>query len=99
MKKDERPPAPMGLVVEVDAVDLGVFTDALRLCCPLAGHCRAPCVTENSVPNIETPRTSGIHRWAGEWVGRRIACRPRGGRNGLAHREARICMDKVEPGL
>jgi hypothetical protein len=32
----------MGLVVEVDAVDLGILAAAPRVCCRIAGHRGAP---------------------------------------------------------
>src|SRR2546422_637563 len=38
----------MSLVVEVDAVDLGVLAGALCVCGAIAGHVRAPCVNEKS---------------------------------------------------
>ena len=37
VQQDQRPPGPVGLAVEIDAVDLGVCTRALRLAC---GHRR-----------------------------------------------------------
>ncbi len=38
VQQDHRSPGPVGLVVEVDAVDLGVLADALRLGRPVGGH-------------------------------------------------------------
>src|SRR5882672_740586 len=64
MQQDERPPAPMSLVIEVDAVDLGVLAGALRLCGPIAGHGHAPCVNEKWVQEIGLRR-----RW--EFIGAR----------------------------
>jgi hypothetical protein len=48
MKEDERPAAPMSLVVEVDAVDLRVMAGALRVFGPIAGHRHTPWVNEKS---------------------------------------------------
>jgi hypothetical protein len=44
MEQDERPPAPMSLEIEVDAVDLGVLAGALGVSGPSAGHGDAPFV-------------------------------------------------------
>ena len=38
VQQDHGSPCPVGLVVEVDAVDLGVLADALRLDRPVGGH-------------------------------------------------------------
>src|SRR6266699_2138383 len=48
MQKDERPPAPMSLVVEVDAVDLGVLASSLRVRGPIGAHCHAPSTRDKS---------------------------------------------------
>src|SRR5260370_33104102 len=48
MQQDERPPAPMSLVVEVDAVDLRVLARALRVRGPIGAHCHAPSTGEKS---------------------------------------------------
>jgi hypothetical protein len=46
VQQDHRPPGPVGLEVEVDAVDLGVLAVAVRLSCPIAGrHGAAPHVS------------------------------------------------------
>ena len=43
VQQDQRPPGPVGLVVEVDAVDLGVLAGALRVASSQWSR-RAPCV-------------------------------------------------------
>src|SRR5205823_11569082 len=63
VQQDERPPAPVDLVVEVDAVDLRVLARALRLCGPITGH--GSCSLDErsgKVPAIETPAASRNHR-------------------------------------
>src|ERR1700687_6166940 len=65
MQQDERPPTPVSLEVEVDAVDLGVPAGAFRLCSPIAGHGHAPCVKERSGSgNRDSPfaRNSSVRR-------------------------------------
>jgi hypothetical protein len=55
VQQDHRPPGPMGLEVEVEAVDLGVLAGAVRLGCPIAGrHGAAPHVLAVAVMLVPT---------------------------------------------
>ena len=42
VEQDQRPPGPVGLVVEVDAVDLGVSAGPVRIGRPVRGHPSSP---------------------------------------------------------
>src|SRR2546430_1275257 len=44
VQEDQRRPVTVGLVVEVDVVDLGVLAGALRVGGPIGGHGQAPSV-------------------------------------------------------
>src|SRR4029077_5387738 len=48
MQEDERPAAPVDLVIEIDAVDLGILAGALRLGGPFAAHGHTPWVNETA---------------------------------------------------
>src|SRR5260370_1214285 len=71
MQQDERPPPPMSLVVEVDAVDLGILAGARRARGPIAAHCHAPSTGEKSGSadtDSEEPRNSSV-RGEGQTTG------------------------------
>src|SRR6266566_8388342 len=54
VQEDQRPPGPMRLVIEIDAVDLGVLAGALCVGCPIGGHGQLLRWTENRMLKIET---------------------------------------------
>jgi hypothetical protein len=63
VQQEHRPPGPMGLEVEVDAVDLGVLAVAVRLGCPITGrHGAAPHVLADASDATPHRLPAGRHR-------------------------------------
>ena len=62
VQQDHRPSGAVDLVVEVDAIHIGVFAGDLRLGRQVGGHSGAPRVIDCRVDECQTDHASGIHR-------------------------------------
>src|ERR1700694_5679061 len=59
VQEDQRAPCPVRFVVELDAVDLGVLADALRVGRPMGLYCCAPSVLDGNCGAEHTDSVGG----------------------------------------